>query len=207
MHSFIQTKVNSGEFSSRYNLWSCVCIIGYRILPNSSRLITLHESASCCHGSRSFVRTKLSSLQRTPSTLSRTLFLLWLKVTILYFKLKPVFNNFSLSLCLLPSLWLCSRKYVEKSRLSWVISKQPFVRLSSQYSTRKGSENLFQLLQFGIQLQLHVSIKLGSVAILGLIRGGKCAEQASVGVKECPLNKQLCERGKKSWKVARLPFI
>ena len=71
------------------------------------------------------------------------------------------------------------------------------MRLSSQYSTRKGSENSFQLLQFGIQLQLHVSIKLDSVAILGLIRGGKCAEQASVDVKECPLNKQLCERGKK----------
>ena len=51
------------------------------------------------------------------------------------------------------------------------------MRLSSQYSTRKGSENSFQLLQFGIQLQLHVSIKLDSVAILGLIRGGKCAEQ------------------------------
>ena len=35
----------------------------------------------------------------------------------------------------------------------------------------------------------------------------KCAEQANVDVKECPLNKQLCEREKKSRKVARFPFI
>ena len=183
--------MNLGELSSRYNLCTRVCTISSRIFPNSLRFVTLHESVPCFHGSRCFARTTLSSLKHMNTLLTLQDPLLWLKVTILYFNLEAFFSNLSLSLFLPSSLWPCSKWYIEKSRLSWVISKQPFLCLSGQYSAWKGSEHSFQLFQFGISLQLHVSMKGDSVAIWGPdVHGAKSAEQIKLDVKEFPLSKR-----------------